>query len=205
MAAVRWLVLVTVLLSGCAGANCVRRVPDTPGAPRGFVYVVDGTMTLVGTWHAAGRADVPPAAWARLEAAEVFVHELDQPAPAIIARSIVLPAGQSLMKLLDADHWDALLRLLDVPAERILTDEKGRSTYVTLLNCRRKWAFRKVLVVSQDYHLPRALYIASGLGMEAVGLAVARAGHADRVHRGRQCADPAGQSGASGRRSIEAV
>src|SRR4051794_33054611 len=56
--------------------------------------------------------------------------------------------------------------------EDILVDEKGRSTYVTLLNCRRQFPFRRVLIVSQDYYLPRALYIAHGLGMEAWGLVV---------------------------------
>ena len=59
-----------------------------------------------------------------------------------------------------------------VPPEDIILDEKGRSTYVTLLNCRRNYPFRRVLIVSQDYHLPRALYIAQGLGFEASGLVV---------------------------------
>ena len=60
-----------------------------------------------------------------------------------------------------------------VPPENILVDDKGRSTYVTLLNCRRKWGFRRVLIVSQDYHLPRALYVANKLGMDASGLVAA--------------------------------
>ena len=64
-------------------------------------------------------------------------------------------------------------RRAEIAPERILVDEKGRSTYVTLLNCRRTWGFRRILVVSQDYHLPRALLIARGLGMEASGLAAA--------------------------------
>lgn len=60
----------------------------------------------------------------------------------------------------------------DIPMEDILLDEKGRSTYVTLLNFRRSSEFRRILIVSQDFHLPRALYIAQVMGFSASGLVV---------------------------------
>jgi SanA protein len=60
----------------------------------------------------------------------------------------------------------------DIPLADILVDEKGRSTYVTLLNFRRSSGIRRILIVSQDYHLPRALYIAQSMGFEASGLIV---------------------------------
>ncbi|MEO7426756.1 MAG: YdcF family protein [Fibrobacteria bacterium] len=60
----------------------------------------------------------------------------------------------------------------NIPMEDILVDEKGRSTYVTLLNFRRSSELRKILIVSQDYHLPRALYIAQAMGFSASGLMV---------------------------------
>lgn len=63
-------------------------------------------------------------------------------------------------------------RRRSVPKETILIDEKGRSTYVTLLNFRRAYGNRSILIVSQDYHLPRAVYIARTMGMEASGLVV---------------------------------
>ena len=59
-----------------------------------------------------------------------------------------------------------------VPAEDLILDEKGRSTYVTLINFRRGSPLRRVLIVSQDYHLPRALYIAQSMGFESYGLVV---------------------------------
>lgn len=59
-----------------------------------------------------------------------------------------------------------------VPAADIQLDAKGRSTYVTLLNFRRSSPLRRILIVSQDYHLPRALYIARSMGFEASGLVV---------------------------------
>ena len=54
----------------------------------------------------------------------------------------------------------------------ILIDERGRSTYVTLLNFRRASPIRRILIVSQEYHLPRALYIAQSMGFDASGLVV---------------------------------
>jgi SanA protein len=60
-----------------------------------------------------------------------------------------------------------------VPDKDIMVDDKGRSTYVTLLNFRRASPLRRILIVSQDYHLPRALYIAEAMGFEASGLVVA--------------------------------
>jgi SanA protein len=59
-----------------------------------------------------------------------------------------------------------------IPVEDIILDTKGRSTYVTLLNCRRAHPFGRILIVSQDYHLPRAIYIAQNLGFQASGLVV---------------------------------
>jgi len=59
-----------------------------------------------------------------------------------------------------------------IPSEDIIVDEHGRSTYVTLLNSRRNYYFRRILIVSQEYHLSRALYIAQGLGFESYGLMV---------------------------------
>ncbi|MBW8889476.1 MAG: YdcF family protein [Fibrobacteres bacterium] len=59
-----------------------------------------------------------------------------------------------------------------VPEKDIMVDDRGRSTYVTLLNFRRASPLRRILIVSQDYHLPRALYIAQAMGFESAGLVV---------------------------------
>jgi SanA protein len=57
------------------------------------------------------------------------------------------------------------------PDSLILRDDEGRSTFLTLLNC-RKLGLKRVALVSQGYHLPRALYIARRLGMQGYGLRV---------------------------------
>lgn len=58
------------------------------------------------------------------------------------------------------------------PARNVILDEDGRSTFLTLFNCQRKFGLRRVALVSQGYHLPRALYIARRLGMTGYGLRV---------------------------------
>ena len=58
------------------------------------------------------------------------------------------------------------------PPKLILLDEEGRSTFLTLLNCQKKLNLRRVALVSQGYHLPRALYIARRLGLQGYGLRV---------------------------------
>lgn len=58
------------------------------------------------------------------------------------------------------------------PGRDILTDDHGRSTFVTLLNCKKMFGLKRIVLVSQGYHLPRALYIARRLGLQGYGLAV---------------------------------
>ena len=100
-----------------------------------------------------------------------------RPGTKLVLSGFVIPKGYN-----ETQAMADFARKSKVPPEDILLDEKGRSTYVTLLNCRRKWGFRKVLVVSQDYHLPRALYIARNMGMEASGLVAAEAPSTPRFH-----------------------
>lgn len=57
-----------------------------------------------------------------------------------------------------------------VPSERVFLDHAGLSTYDSLYRAARLYGAKKVLIVTQEYHLYRALYIAKSLGMEAYGV-----------------------------------
>jgi len=59
---------------------------------------------------------------------------------------------------------------LGVPEEEVVSDFAGFSTYETLYRAREIFGVRRPVLVTQGYHLPRALYIARGLGLDAVGL-----------------------------------
>jgi SanA protein len=57
-----------------------------------------------------------------------------------------------------------------VPPEKIIQDSNGTSTYFSLLNCKKKFNFSSILIITQEYHLPRSIFIAHDLGLNAYGL-----------------------------------
>ncbi|MBE6625697.1 MAG: SanA protein [Ruminococcaceae bacterium] len=57
-----------------------------------------------------------------------------------------------------------------VPAERIFLDHAGFSTYDSLYRAKEIFGAEKVVIVTQEYHLYRALAIADSLGIEALGV-----------------------------------
>ena len=59
---------------------------------------------------------------------------------------------------------------LGVPKEMILLDPEGYSTYESIVNLLEEHKGKRVLVVTQKYHLHRALYIAEKLGIDAYGV-----------------------------------
>jgi vancomycin permeability regulator SanA len=58
-----------------------------------------------------------------------------------------------------------------VPSENIFMDHAGFSTYESLYRARDIFEAKKVIIVTQKYHLSRALYVAENLGLEAYGVA----------------------------------
>jgi vancomycin permeability regulator SanA len=57
-----------------------------------------------------------------------------------------------------------------VPSEQIFLDHEGYSTYESLYRAKHVFGAEKMVIVTQEYHLYRALHIARELGIEAVGI-----------------------------------
>ena len=57
-----------------------------------------------------------------------------------------------------------------VPSEDIFMDHAGFSTYESLYRTRDIFKAEKILIVTQKYHLYRALYISRSLGLTSVGV-----------------------------------
>ena len=82
--------------------------------------------------------------------------------------------------LMSGDHKDDSYNEVDpmreaaiemgVPSEAILTDPLGLSTYDSLARVAAEHAGARVVIVTQEYHLYRALYIAEKLGLDAYGV-----------------------------------
>lgn len=57
-----------------------------------------------------------------------------------------------------------------IPSENIFMDHAGFSTYESIYRAKEIFGAKKVVIVTQKYHLYRALYIANRLGIEAYGV-----------------------------------
>lgn len=66
------------------------------------------------------------------------------------------------MKRIAVDHG--------VPSQDVFMDHAGFSTYESLYRAKEIFKADKIIIVSQEYHLYRALYIAKQLGIEAYGV-----------------------------------
>ena len=57
-----------------------------------------------------------------------------------------------------------------VPSEHIFMDHAGISTYDSIYRVKEIFQADKIVIVTQEYHLYRALHIADRLGVEAYGV-----------------------------------
>lgn len=59
----------------------------------------------------------------------------------------------------------------NVPAEKVFMDHAGFTTYESLYRAREIFQVKRVIIITQQYHLKRAVFIARELGLEAYGVA----------------------------------
>lgn len=99
-----------------------------------------------------------------------------------ITRSIELyNLGASSKILMSGDHGSKeydevntmknVAKAAGVPSEDIFMDHAGFSTYESIYRAKEIFGAEKIIIVTQEYHLYRALYIAEKLGIEAYGVA----------------------------------
>jgi vancomycin permeability regulator SanA len=62
-------------------------------------------------------------------------------------------------------------KLLGVPQEDILVDSEGNRTYITCTRAKNIYGVERALLVTQRYHLPRALILCDALSIESEGIA----------------------------------
>lgn len=63
-----------------------------------------------------------------------------------------------------------------VPRSDLVLDYAGRRTYDSCYRARHIFGVEEAILVTQNYHLDRALFTCNGLGIEAIGLASNRTG-----------------------------
>lgn len=62
----------------------------------------------------------------------------------------------------------------DIPEEDIERDYAGRRTYDTCYRAHEIFGIEKAILISQGYHLPRAIYLCEHFGIESTGLSATR-------------------------------
>lgn len=60
---------------------------------------------------------------------------------------------------------------LGIPAEAIVLDYAGRRTYDTCYRAKAIFGLREAILITQGFHIPRALYTCNALGLKSVGVA----------------------------------
>ena len=87
----------------------------------------------------------------------------------------------------DYDEVNAMKRVAvdaGVPSSDVFMDHAGFSTYESVYRAKEVFGADKIIIVTQEYHLYRALFIAESLGVEAYGV------NADlRTYRGQTARD----------------
>ena len=89
-------------------------------------------------------------------------------------------AGKAKKLLLSGDHgqdsYDEVNAMKDyalehgVPAQDIFLDHAGFSTYESVYRAKDIFLCESVIIVSQEFHLPRAVYDANKMGLSAIGV-----------------------------------
>ena len=72
---------------------------------------------------------------------------------------------------------------MGVPSEDIYLDHDGYSTYDSIYRAKNVYKLEKFIVVTQQYHLYRALYIAGELGVSAYGVSADLRDYSGRMYR----------------------
>ena len=73
----------------------------------------------------------------------------------------------------DYDEVDAMKQFAvdkGIASRDVFMDHAGFSTYESIYRARDVFQAKKIIIVTQEYHLYRALYIAKALGLEAYGV-----------------------------------
>ncbi|WP_250037115.1 SanA/YdcF family protein [Paractinoplanes maris] len=132
--------------------------------------------------HVYSEADVPAAPVALVLGAEVYAD--GQPSPFLAARLDIarrlLDAGKVKAILVSGDHgrWEydepgsmeVYLIAHGVPASRIAIDYAGFDTYDSCARASRVFGVRQAVVVTQTYHIDRAVALCRSQGVEATGV-----------------------------------
>jgi len=158
------LLLLALLLAVCdfwiRSATADRIYFDAAEVPAHEVALVLGTSPFI----AEGRPNL--FFLRRMDAAADLYHQGK-------ARRLILSGGAAPGDYDEPEEMRQALLAKDVPDEALVLDRAGYRTYDSVVRARAAFGAESLVVVSQDFHVQRAIFIADREGVEAIGFAAA--------------------------------
>lgn len=96
-----------------------------------------------------------------------------------VATDLYKTADGKIPLLMSGDHtgdynevavMKSLATELGASSEDVFLDHAGYSTFESIYRAKEKFGAKRIIIITQEYHLHRALHIARELGVEAVGV-----------------------------------
>ena len=156
-----------------------------------LILIILGLLVLIAAWlilgaYARGRiytpAAVPPRRIAIVFGVGLYRNGYPTPvlADRVTAAANLYFAGKVEKLLMSGDNRfvdynepEAMRKLavsLGVPNDAIVLDYAGRRTYDTCYRARAIFEVDQAILVTQAFHMPRALYLCNRLGVNAIGV-----------------------------------
>ena len=151
-------ILSLVILNMAIIARTEGRIFDPDALPDGASY---DCILILG---AGVRADGSPTPMLNDRLLTGVKSYLSDCAPLVIVSGDSEKEGYS-----ETDTMKRVLTENGVPGENIICDGYGLSTYDSIWRAKEVYSCKKILIITQKYHLHRALYIAEKMGLEADG------------------------------------
>jgi vancomycin permeability regulator SanA len=141
-----------------------------------------GFVRATASGHVYREADVPPAPVALVLGAKVYPN--GTPSAFLAARldlarrlfeagkvKVILVSGDNMApEYNEPDAMRAYLIKAGVPADKVIADYAGFDTYDSCFRAKQIFNVSKLIIVTQSYHLPRAVATGRALGVQAVGV-----------------------------------
>lgn len=86
-----------------------------------------------------------------------------------VAKAVVLSGDNSGEDYDEVSSMERYCLTAGIPKEAIIRDDIGFSTYETMYNAVIAMGYKRIIVVTQEYHLYRAIYTGSKMGAEVDG------------------------------------
>ena len=87
-----------------------------------------------------------------------------------ITSKILVTGDHGTVKYNEVQAMKDYLLSKNVPEQDVFMDHAGFDTYDSMYRARDVFGIKRAVVVSQDFHVPRAVYIGRALGLEVYGV-----------------------------------